>query len=122
MDSGILTSVILPLLNGTDKKKIKDSIVKHIVSNPQDFIDDSFTIEVEDLLDRASMKQAISESLNDAIVGSKAFGKSLLGQVTECVKDEINNIYEDGELLNRDNVSTVISDVVVTSLKSSLNI
>ena len=121
MDS-VLTAAILPLLNTADKKKIKDSIVKYIVSNPQDFIDDSFTIEVEDLVDGASMKQAISDSLSNAITGSNVFGKALLDQVTECVKDEINNIYEDGELLDRDNVSKVISDVVVKSLKSSLKV
>lgn len=79
MDSGILTSAILPLLSGADKKKIKDSIVKHIVSNPSDFIDDSFTIDVEDLIDGSSMKQAISASLSNAIVGSSAFGKAVLG-------------------------------------------
>ena len=124
MDNGILTSAIqpLPLLSGADKKKIKDSIVKHIVSNPRDFIDSSFCIEVEELIDGSAIKKSISESLGAAIKDSKEFKKELANQVIECAKDEINNIYEDGELLDRDDIVYTISTAVVKSLKSSFNL
>jgi len=69
MDS-VLTAAILPLLNATDKKKIKDAIVTQIVNNPDKYIDLSLDVDMNDIVNTDDVRFAIGEAVTGLLIKS----------------------------------------------------
>ena len=121
MDS-VLTAAILPLLTSVDKKKMKDAIVAQIVSNPSKFIDLSMSLDfdMKDVLNSDDVKYAISEAVVAAVLESNELGKEVVEHITDYVKSGIEEMSDDGYLIDRDKIGDVVTGSIIKSFKASL--
>ena len=115
----VLTAAILPLLNATDKKKIKDAIVSQIVQNPEKYIDLSVNVDMNDIVNSDDIRFAISEAVVQGVTESNEFRTEILNHITSCVEEDITTIADDGYLVDRDKISETVTSVLVKSFKSS---
>ena len=121
MDS-VLTAAILPLLTTADKKKMKDAIVAQIVSNPSKFIDLSMSLDfdMKDVLNSDDVKYAISEAVVAAVLESNELGKEVVEHITDYVKSGIEEMADDGYLVDRDKIGDVVTGSIIKSFKAAL--
>ena len=119
MDS-VLTAAILPLLNATDKKKIKDAIVAQIVNNPDKYIDLSLDVDMNDIVNTDDVRFAIGEAIVQAITESNEFRTKIVSHITSCVEEDITDMADDGYLVDRDKIGDAVTGILIKSFKATI--
>ena len=115
----VLTAAILPLLNNTDKKKIKDAIVSQIVKNPEKYIELSIDVDMNDIVNSDDIRFAIDEATVQAVTESNEFRTEILNHITSCVEEEISVITDDGYLVDRDKIGDAVTSNLIKSFKAA---